>query len=790
MTRHATGDNPFRSFWMGGFEGADHLNRDGVPLDMVRSHGHLDQLDGDYARAASLGLLTVRESLGWRLCEPAPGVFDFERPLCMARAARRHGLQILWTLMHYGTPADLSLHDDRLIDRLAAFAAAAARVLGAESDAVPVYTPVNEINFLAWAAAHTPLIGGHKGDPATAGGHGESSRFSGYAIKRRLVRATLAAMAAVRHVDARARFMQVEPLVHVVAPRERPDLAGMAAEVASYQWQTWDLLAGHAEPELGGGPAMLDLLGVNHYHNGQWEVGTERRLHWHTRDPRRRSFDALLADAWQRYGRPLVVSETSHVGAGRALWLSDMASQVARARRARVPVWGVCLYPLVDRPDWNGPPRWHHSGLWDVAVQAQQAGPAMPRVLHQPYAQSLAAWQARLPEPSPEPPPKPTLLVFSQRRWGLERHRIQHLMTRLARHWHIVVVEAPMAGPSDAPATLVHTCPQPDVEVLCPYLPTAEGHSNPGFDAEALPGLVAGFMAQHRLGPPGAAIAWLCSPASLPLARRLHPRLLVHEADQALAAMPAVPSLALSLPDGVDAPHFMPSQLAPGGSEAQEAGRLLGALSGPLLGYFGSIGDDLDLDLLAAVADARPGWQIVLVGPLCLADATRLPRRANLHWLGVAPYTLLPYLLARWQVALLPLVAGARPGERPPPQIFEYLAGARPVVATPLAALPAQLSAWVKTADGAAAFVKASEAALAAGVAEAAHLRAGAALARAQRSWDEVAETAHRLLTQALAKTAGRPSPFFEVLPGAAALPLRGVGPAAAGIASIERGTS
>jgi UDP-galactopyranose mutase len=778
MKRHPGGDNPFRSFWMGGFEGADHHNTDGVALDMVQRHGHLDQLEGDYARAASLGLLTVRESLGWRLCEPAPGVFDFSRPLRMARCARRHGLQILWTLMHYGTPPDLSLHDDRLIDRLAAFAAAAARALGAESDAAPVYTPVNEINFLAWAAAHTTLIGGDAGDSSHAA---QSSRFSGYAIKRRLARATLAAVEAVRHVDLRARFMQVEPLVHVVAPRERPELAGLAAEVASYQWQTWDLLAGLAEPELGGGPAMLDLLGVNHYHNGQWEVGTERRLHWHTRDPRRRGFDALLADAWQRYGRPLVVSETSHVGAGRALWLSDMASQVARARAAGVPVWGMCLYPLVDRPDWNAPSRWHHSGLWDVAVDA---GPAMPRVLHRPYARSLAAWQSRLPEPLLEPSPKPCLLVFSHRRWGLEQHRAQHLMTRLARHYHIVFVEAPMPGPLSEPACLVHSCPEPDVDVLCPYLPAEAGEAGPGFGDEGLLPLLAGFLAKQRRG---AAIAWLCTPTALPLARRLHPRLLVYNAAQ--AATP-VPSLALSLPDGVDGQHFSPDQLAPGGSEGQEAQRLFGALPGPLLGYIGSIDERLDFGLLAAVADARPAWQIVLVGPLRLADAARLPRRANLHWLGAQPYALLPYLLARWQVALLPLVPGAQPGSRLPPQIFEYLAGARPVVATPLAGLPAQVAAWVRTGDGTVAFVAACEAALAAGEAESAHRRDGAALVLAQRSWDDVAEAVHQRLVQALAQATSRPVPFFNVLPGVAALPARsGVGPAAAAIASTNRGS-
>lgn len=55
---------PLRSFWMGGFEGADHLDPQGRPLDMVRAQGHLDRLDEDYARAAHAGLRSVRESIG------------------------------------------------------------------------------------------------------------------------------------------------------------------------------------------------------------------------------------------------------------------------------------------------------------------------------------------------------------------------------------------------------------------------------------------------------------------------------------------------------------------------------------------------------------------------------------------------------------------------------------------------------------------------------------------------------------------------------------------------------
>ena len=109
-------DSPYRSFWMAGFEGADHRNAHGTPLDLVDANGHLQRVEADYRRVAKLGLLSVRESVGWRLAEPAgrkgaAGArrFDFSRALRFADTAQRHGLQLMWTLMHYGRPDDVDL---------------------------------------------------------------------------------------------------------------------------------------------------------------------------------------------------------------------------------------------------------------------------------------------------------------------------------------------------------------------------------------------------------------------------------------------------------------------------------------------------------------------------------------------------------------------------------------------------------------------------------------------------------------------------------------------------------
>lgn len=386
---------PFQSFWMGGFEGADHLNSRGEPLDLVKVSGHLDHLEIDYAQMQAWHLTTVRESVGWRLSE-SNGLFDFSRARRFAQVARNHGIQILWTLMHYGTPPDVSLLDDSFCERFATFAAAAAATLGELSDEPPIYTPINEMSFLAWAASQTRLI--HPYGPAVEKLDG-ATMADGFQIKCRLAKATLMAMEAIRQVDARARFMHVEPIVHVVAPEGRPDLQELAEEVRSYQWQTWDILSGRMMPELGGHPHAIDLIGVNHYHNGQWEVLTEKRLHWHLKDPRRRRFSSMLEEVWRRYHRPIVISETSHIGVGRAEWLDEMASEARLAVKHGVPVKGMCLYPIVDRPDWDDADHWHNSGLWDHAPEATGT-PRWPRRIDLSYAKALHQWQSRMPRHS------------------------------------------------------------------------------------------------------------------------------------------------------------------------------------------------------------------------------------------------------------------------------------------------------------------------------------------------------------------------------------------------------
>ena len=208
----------FSSFWMAGFESACHINRHGVRLNMVAASQHDRFAREDYRRLRSLDINVVREGVSWPFVE-REGRFDFSSLVSIAAAARDEGMQVNWNLCHYGWPDDLDVFAPQFIDRFARYAREAARVVAGQSDDVPCYTLINEISFLAWAA----------GD--CGGFIYPHARSSGDQLKRQLVKAVIAGIEAVRDVDARARFLHVDPIIRVVPRRNRPDDAIAAAQV-------------------------------------------------------------------------------------------------------------------------------------------------------------------------------------------------------------------------------------------------------------------------------------------------------------------------------------------------------------------------------------------------------------------------------------------------------------------------------------------------------------------------------------------------------------------------------
>ena len=363
----------FDSFFLAGFESACHINRAGVRLNMLQLTQHDRQVFSDYELLRDFNIRTVRDGTCWPLIERA-GTFDFTSLIPMVEAARQHDVQVIWNVFHYGYPDDIDIFAPAFVDRFARYCTALARFIDDHTDRIPFYTPINEISFLAWAAGDVGYIHPFGIERGTE-------------LKRQLIRAAIAGMEAIWQVNPQARIVQVEPVIHVMAPRNRPDLVERAAAQRAGQFEAWDMMIGEIEPGLGGHPKYLDIMGLNYYHSNQWEH-PDVRLRWeeNPRDDRWVPLHDLLAEVYDRYQRPLFIGETSHVGEGRGLWIREIYDEVRTAIRNGVPLEGITLYPIIDRPDWDDLDHWHNSGLWDLVPDDQGI---LQRVLYEDYASVL-----------------------------------------------------------------------------------------------------------------------------------------------------------------------------------------------------------------------------------------------------------------------------------------------------------------------------------------------------------------------------------------------------------------
>lgn len=327
----------FNSFFLGGFECSTHRRADGRRLDLLAATGHDRWAQQDYAALQRYGIRTVRDGLRWHLIERRPGEYDWSSFLPQLYAAHATGTQVIWDLCHYGWPDDVDIWRPGFVERFARFAAAAARLIRDETDRAAFYAPINEISFWAWAGGDKELL-----NPMASG--------RGAELKHQLIRASIAAIEAIREVDSQARFVQVDPAIHVRAGNDRPGPQLEAENARLGQFEAWDMLCGKAWPGLGGKPEYLDILGINYYSNNQWYLGglTIERGH-----PDYRPFVGILAEIHQRYGRPLLVAETGAEGDLRGDWLRYVSEQVGLAQQRGVPVEGICLYPVLDYPGWD-----------------------------------------------------------------------------------------------------------------------------------------------------------------------------------------------------------------------------------------------------------------------------------------------------------------------------------------------------------------------------------------------------------------------------------------------------
>ncbi|MFN7143443.1 MAG: beta-glucosidase, partial [Myxococcota bacterium] len=330
------GTHLFGSWMLGGFECSSQRRADGRRLDLIEATRHDVLALDDYRALAALGVRGVRDGLRWHRIEKS-GRYDWSSFLPMLRASRTAGVQVVWDLCHYGIPDDIDPWSAAFPDRFARFAREVARIVRAETGQDGVYCPVNEISYWAWAAGDNALF-----HPLARG--------RGAELKRQLVRASIGAIDAIREVAPDARFVHVDPIIHVAADPGRPQDAEAAEWHRQLMYESWDMLSGRKDPELGGTPGHLDVVGANYYWDNQWILGGPAIGIGHLCH---RPLHAILNEVWERYERPILLAETGAEGVNGPGWLRYVAGEVRAAIGMGVPVGGLCVYPVLDYPGWD-----------------------------------------------------------------------------------------------------------------------------------------------------------------------------------------------------------------------------------------------------------------------------------------------------------------------------------------------------------------------------------------------------------------------------------------------------
>ena len=357
-------------------------------LDEYELTQHYKLWREDLDRVADLGISHIRWGVPWYRVNPRPDHFEWGWiDELLDYLVIKKGLQPILDLMHYGTPLWLenSFLNAGYPQRVAEYAHAFAQRY---SELVHLYTPLNE------PTVNAEYCGRHGLWPPYL--HGEDGYVK---LLLALVRGLIQTARAVRDAENNATFVQVEALGWVWSEDEslhkhvERHLAHtfLAFDLASGRVDTahllWPYLREHGMTELElawfqdhafemddpRGPR--DVLGVNLY---PWSGGELRRDE--SGNVRRHGelngfhIGAVLRHAWQRYGLPMMVTETSarRDVAGRALWMDETIAAVRSARREGIPVTGYTWFPALTMIDWayrtGTEPLEHyllHLGLWD-----------------------------------------------------------------------------------------------------------------------------------------------------------------------------------------------------------------------------------------------------------------------------------------------------------------------------------------------------------------------------------------------------------------------------------------
>jgi dTDP-4-dehydrorhamnose reductase len=351
------------------------LNRlEGGYCDQSALSGHDGRL-ADLDAFAALGLKALRLPVLWeRIAPNSPTEANWSWADESVRHVHALGVRTILGLVHHGGgPRYTSLLSDSFAPGLAGFAREVAERYPWVQDWTPVNEPLTTARFSALYGVWHP--------------HTRDERSFWLALLNEIDAVRLA-MAQIRKVNPDARLIQTEDLGRAYGTVATADQAAFDNQ---RRWMTWDLLSGAVTPGhpfwprladfgfedrlrvIADDPCPPDIVGVNHYltsdrllderverypahcrgGNGRLAYADIEAVRALTPGPE--GLAGALQSAWERYGRPVAVTE-SHNGCTREeqlRWLFEAWDAAKALRRRGVDVRAVTAWSLLGAFHWD-----------------------------------------------------------------------------------------------------------------------------------------------------------------------------------------------------------------------------------------------------------------------------------------------------------------------------------------------------------------------------------------------------------------------------------------------------
>jgi beta-glucosidase len=316
----------------------------------------------DFKRAREgLGLSALRYALPWHKIEIEPGKYEWSAADERVQFAKEIGLDLHMDVMHFGTPLWLkqAAGDPEFPEALERFATA---LVTRYAESIRTWCPCNEPLVLALFSGDFGFWPPHQ------------RKWKGYMpVMSRIVQATSRAIRAIRRADPTATVVMCDNVENYKS--RAPDLAAEVRRRNLRRFLAMDLLLGRVDRNhplfnwvTGYGLSELDLewfrsnpqspdvLGLDYYPNSEWQLDRGPEGIRQRRSETPVGLYGIATDYYNRYGLPMMVTETSADGhpINREIWLEETTGDCRRLREEGIPMLGYFWWPMVDQLDWDG----------------------------------------------------------------------------------------------------------------------------------------------------------------------------------------------------------------------------------------------------------------------------------------------------------------------------------------------------------------------------------------------------------------------------------------------------